>query len=120
MLEAATVVAALANRRCGRCHDTGPEVNPASPVLSGTVDAEAAWLLQVTDAFTRSPVVAHLRDRLAAALPAPDPQPHPRSPPPPPASGNHQEPPGFASGRTVRLSVRFCVRHFGPAGARAA
>ncbi|SEG54398.1 hypothetical protein SAMN05216223_106120 [Actinacidiphila yanglinensis] len=66
VVEAAAIAAALANRRCGRCHDAGAEPAPPPHVVSGTVDAEAAWLLQVTDAFTRSPVVAHVRARVAA------------------------------------------------------
>ena len=66
VVEAATIAAALENRRTGRCHDAGAEAVPAPHVVSGTVDAESAWLLQVTEAFLHSPVVAQVRERVRA------------------------------------------------------
>ncbi|NUS16123.1 MAG: hypothetical protein HOY69_32775 [Streptomyces sp.] len=52
-LEAEAITAALANRRTGR----RPGDASAEPVrpwpVAGTLDAETAWLLQVTDAFVR-------------------------------------------------------------------
>lgn len=47
--EAAAISAALANRRAGRC-PAAEAVPPTWPV-AGTLDAETAWLLEVTHAF---------------------------------------------------------------------
>ncbi|WP_406172330.1 MAB_1171c family putative transporter [Streptomyces sp. NBC_00996] len=67
VVEAAMIAAALENRRAGRRYGGAPDANQASYAVPGTVDAEAAWLLQVTDAFTRSAVVADVRSRVRAA-----------------------------------------------------
>jgi predicted pyridoxine 5'-phosphate oxidase superfamily flavin-nucleotide-binding protein len=69
ILEAATIAAALENKQAG--HRPAPAV-PAGPApqprpLAGTIDAEAVWLIEVTAAFTASPAVADVRDRVRAA-----------------------------------------------------
>jgi hypothetical protein len=86
VLEAATIAAALENKRAGRRHSAqGAPTAGAAPqppaAVAATVAAETAWLLEVTAAFTGSPAVAAVRRRVrrAAAGPgdtaaAPDPQ----------------------------------------------
>ncbi|MFI0900234.1 MAB_1171c family putative transporter [Streptomyces sp. NPDC020983] len=51
--EAAAIAAALANRRAGR-RPEAEAVRPTWPV-AGTLDAETAWLLEVTHAFVAPP-----------------------------------------------------------------
>ncbi|MET9220837.1 MAB_1171c family putative transporter [Streptomyces sp. NPDC003300] len=68
VLEAATIAAALENKRAGRlCEGTAAErfapPGHTPPTVPGTVEAEAAWLLEVTAAFTSSPTVAAVRHR---------------------------------------------------------
>lgn len=53
-LEAAAITAALANRRSGRRPDAAATDAPAPWPVAGTLDAETAWLLQVTRAFVRT------------------------------------------------------------------
>ncbi|MEW1865751.1 MAB_1171c family putative transporter [Streptomyces sp. NPDC088194] len=73
VLEAATIAAALENKRAGRrCDAAGaPRQAPAAPApppVPGTVAAETAWLLEVTAAFTGSPAVADVRRRVRHAV----------------------------------------------------
>lgn len=68
VLEAATIAAALENKRAGRLSEgtrAGLPAHPGHtpPTVPGTVEAEAAWLLKVTAAFTSSPAVADVRRR---------------------------------------------------------
>ena len=62
LLEAASIALALANLRDGR--KVGAEQDTAigdDASERGSVEAEAAWLLRVTEEFTRSPLVARIR-----------------------------------------------------------
>ncbi|MBD0738406.1 MAB_1171c family putative transporter [Streptomyces sp. CBMA29] len=68
VLEAATIAAALENKRAGRLGEGTAAERSAPPghtppTVPGTVEAEAAWLLEVTAAFTSSPTVAAVRHR---------------------------------------------------------
>ncbi|PWI42190.1 MAB_1171c family putative transporter [Streptomyces sp. ICBB 8177] len=63
--EAATLAAALENRRHGRRHGEDPEAGHPAPTLPGTIDAEALWLVQVAEAFRGSEVSAYVRGRAA-------------------------------------------------------
>lgn len=65
VVEAAVMAAALENKRAGRCHKTAADAEAPTP-LARTVEAEAAWLLQVTAAFTGSAVVQDIRSRARA------------------------------------------------------
>ncbi|MEU5087778.1 MAB_1171c family putative transporter [Streptomyces sp. NPDC021356] len=61
VVEAAVIAVALENKRAG-LRQAAARAGGATPVpLPRTVEAEAAWLLKVTGAFTRSPTVAHIR-----------------------------------------------------------
>lgn len=53
--EAAAIAAALENRRLGRRPGSVAEDSGCAPIMTvpGTLEAEAAWLLRVTDAFVR-------------------------------------------------------------------
>ncbi|MFI9271121.1 MAB_1171c family putative transporter [Kitasatospora sp. NPDC052896] len=64
--EAALLAAALEARGSGRRRLGGPAGRGAPRPVPGTVDAEADWLLTVTEAFTRSPEVAEIRRRVRA------------------------------------------------------
>ena len=72
LIEAASIAVALANLRAGRRLED-PEACEAREALSdaagtsGTVDAEAAWLLRVTEAFAGSPIVPRVLELLAAS-----------------------------------------------------
>jgi hypothetical protein len=68
VLEAALLAAALETRRAGRRPGGDPAAGWApQPVPgTGTVAAEAAWLLRVAAAFAHAPVVAEVRARAAA------------------------------------------------------
>ena len=66
VVEAAVMAAALENKRAGRRCDAEAPPDPQTAPPARTVDAEAAWLLLVTAAFTRSPVVADVRARARA------------------------------------------------------
>lgn len=66
VVEAAVMAAALENKRAGRRCDTEAPPDPPTAPPARTVDAEADWLLSVTAAFTRSPVVAGVRGRARA------------------------------------------------------
>ncbi|MEU9336336.1 MAB_1171c family putative transporter [Streptomyces sp. NPDC048290] len=71
--EAAAVAAAIEAATAGHRHReagtaappcaTGPLVPASAPAGGGTVDAEAAWLTQVAEAFTTSVAVEHVRHR---------------------------------------------------------
>ncbi|WP_329128553.1 hypothetical protein OG552_00425 [Streptomyces sp. NBC_01476] len=70
VVEAAVIAAALENRRAGRLPDGAPESReyghgPRTALLE-TVEDEAAWLVQVTRAFARSPAVEDVRNRVRA------------------------------------------------------
>lgn len=71
VVEAATIAAALEHRAAGRAITLpdGPAVPQPAQAVAGTVDAETAWLLRVTSAFTGSPVVAGARHRARAGVP---------------------------------------------------
>lgn len=74
VLEAATIAAALENKRAGRRSDAGGRravfaQHTPSPVQA-TVAAETAWLMEVTAAFTGSPAVADVRRRARLAVDA--------------------------------------------------
>lgn len=69
VVEAAVIAAALEHKRADRPHEAVPARGGAggAPVpLPRTVEAEAAWLLEVTAAFTRSATVAGVRARARA------------------------------------------------------
>jgi hypothetical protein len=58
LIEAASIAAALANLRSGHRVGGGRDTQPSNTAHeAGSVDDEAAWLVQVSRAFTRSPVV---------------------------------------------------------------
>jgi hypothetical protein len=64
VVEAATIVAALESRRTGRgLGDGGSGAAHAVQAVPRTVEAEADWLLEVTDAFLHSSVMEHVRRR---------------------------------------------------------
>jgi hypothetical protein len=65
LVEAASIATALENLRAGRKLEA-PDAReaPLVPAASGTVAAEAAWLLKVTAAYTGSPVIPQVVDRL--------------------------------------------------------
>jgi hypothetical protein len=65
LVEAASIATALENLRAGRKLEA-PDARevPLVPAASGTVAAEAAWLLKVTDAYTGSPIIPQVVDRL--------------------------------------------------------
>lgn len=70
VVEAAVIAAALENRRAGRLPGLGPESpgyghGPHTAYLE-TVEDEAAWLVQVTHAFTASATVRDVRNRVRA------------------------------------------------------
>jgi hypothetical protein len=66
LLEAASLTAALEAHRAG--HRPGPaRADAAGHSPHPTLNAEITWLLQVTDAFTHSPVIPHVRRRARAA-----------------------------------------------------
>jgi hypothetical protein len=68
LVEAAIIAAALeAQHADHRYHDdlsTAPELRPIAP----GIDAEARWLIKVSAAFTRSPIVAAIRYRVREEL----------------------------------------------------
>ncbi|GAB2691053.1 MAB_1171c family putative transporter [Kitasatospora kifunensis] len=71
LVEAATLAAALEAGRAGRraCGPTAPVACVTQPVPGpGTVDAEADWLIQVTEAFGGCAEVAEVRRRAVAEL----------------------------------------------------
>ncbi|MFJ3799100.1 MAB_1171c family putative transporter [Streptomyces sp. NPDC090088] len=71
VLEAAVIAAALADRRAGRLYDGAPgRAGPTPSARLETVEDEAAWLVRVARAFTRSPVVRDIRDRAHAQVTA--------------------------------------------------
>ncbi|MEU5613552.1 MAB_1171c family putative transporter [Streptomyces sparsogenes] len=64
VLEAAVIAAALENKRAGRPRGGTPDPSRRTPAARlETTEDEAAWLVRVTRAFTRSPVVGEVRDR---------------------------------------------------------
>jgi hypothetical protein len=68
LMEAAVIAAALEAQRIGHRYQsdscTVPELRPLAP----SIDAEARWLIRVSAAFTRSPIVAAIRQRVRAEL----------------------------------------------------
>jgi hypothetical protein len=65
LAEAASIATALENLRAGRkLDDPDAREVPLAPAASGTVAAEAAWLLEVTAAYTGSPLIPRVVDRL--------------------------------------------------------
>ena len=65
LAEAASIATALENLRAGRkLDDPDAREVPLAPAASGTVTAEAAWLLKVTAAYTGSPIIPQVVDRL--------------------------------------------------------
>jgi hypothetical protein len=67
VLEAAALAAALEARRSGRAGGAPAGPGWVPQPVSGTVAAEAAWLLQVAAAFAGSRLVAEVRQRARAA-----------------------------------------------------
>ncbi|OMI39966.1 MAB_1171c family putative transporter [Streptomyces sparsogenes] len=64
VVEAAVIAAALENKRAGRPRGGTPGPGRRTPAERlETTEDEAAWLVRVTHAFTRSPVVGEVRDR---------------------------------------------------------
>lgn len=58
LIEAVSIAAALANLRCGRkVEPVEGAPSAGDPHEHGSVEAEAAWLVRVTEQFTRSPLV---------------------------------------------------------------
>lgn len=66
VLEAAQLAAALEHRGAGRPRYRGRPAPHTPRTARDLVDAEASWLLAVTEAFTRSPAVAEVRRRARA------------------------------------------------------
>ncbi|WP_411113030.1 MAB_1171c family putative transporter [Streptomyces sp. 029-5] len=66
VVEAAVIAAALENKRAGQRQDGALPGRAAHtpPPMPGTVEAEAAWLLRVTDAFRHSAAVHAIRGRV--------------------------------------------------------
>ncbi|MFJ9707649.1 MAB_1171c family putative transporter [Streptomyces sp. NPDC101234] len=70
-LEAVVIAAALENKRAGRPYGGTPDqAGPTPSTRLETVEDEAAWLVRVAGAFTRSPVVRDIRDRVRAQVTA--------------------------------------------------
>ncbi|WP_066956644.1 MAB_1171c family putative transporter [Streptomyces lushanensis] len=76
-VEAATIAAALESARAGRTYGhggagaSGATAGLASPPAEDTVDAEAAWLIRVAEAFTFSGAVEYTRRRARDELARP-------------------------------------------------
>ncbi|MYZ41244.1 DUF6545 domain-containing protein, partial [Streptomyces sp. SID4917] len=73
-VEAATIAAALESARAGRTYGDGTAgagAGLASPPAEDTVDAEAAWLISVAEAFTFSGAVEYTRRRARDELTRP-------------------------------------------------
>ncbi|MFF7981766.1 MAB_1171c family putative transporter [Streptomyces sp. NPDC007901] len=71
VLEAAVIAAALEDKRAGRLYDGAPDqAGPTPSARLETVEDEAAWLVRVARAFTRSPVVRDIRERVRAEVTA--------------------------------------------------
>ncbi|MFF3752609.1 MAB_1171c family putative transporter [Streptomyces sp. NPDC002018] len=70
-VEAATVAAALESARAGRTYGDAAAPGLTSPPAEDTVDAEAAWLIAVAEAFTLSAAVEYTRRRAREELARP-------------------------------------------------
>ncbi|MGW6739987.1 MAB_1171c family putative transporter [Streptomyces sp. NPDC055025] len=70
-VEAATIAAALESARAGRRYGDGAAAGLTSPPAEDTVDAEAAWLIRVAEAFTFSGAVEYTRRRAREELARP-------------------------------------------------
>lgn len=69
VFEAAIIAAALEGKRAGTPPTGTPDHNSLTPtVVLETVEDEAAWLVRVTRAFTRSGIVADVRDRIRSQV----------------------------------------------------
>ncbi|MCZ4102394.1 hypothetical protein C8250_036265 [Streptomyces sp. So13.3] len=68
IVEAATIAAALEAARSGRRSTPGGCEGYVPPKVRASVEAEAAWLMQVSDAFIGSPAVERVRCRVRAGL----------------------------------------------------
>jgi hypothetical protein len=75
LTEAATLAAALEGRSAGHPFDGRPSVVPH--VLAADIDAEVAWLIRVSAAFTSSPAVEAVRRRVRHVLRLSDPESRP-------------------------------------------
>ncbi|MDJ0340915.1 hypothetical protein QMK19_09215 [Streptomyces sp. H10-C2] len=68
IVEAATIAAALEAARSGRRSIPGSCEGYVPPEVRASVEAETAWLMQVSDAFIGSPAVELVRCRVRAGL----------------------------------------------------
>ncbi|MEU3464262.1 MAB_1171c family putative transporter [Streptomyces sp. NPDC006733] len=68
IVEAATIAAALEAARAGRRSTAGGCEAYVPPQVRASVEAETAWLIQVSDAFVGSPAVELVRARVRAGL----------------------------------------------------
>ncbi|MEK8171606.1 DUF6545 domain-containing protein [Streptomyces sp. M19] len=67
-VEAATIAAALESARAGNRYGGEDAAGHLTHSIRGTVDAEAAWLIQVSDALAFSTAVEYVRDRVRGEL----------------------------------------------------
>ncbi|MDF9816918.1 MAB_1171c family putative transporter [Streptomyces sp. SPB162] len=81
IVEAATIAAALEAARSGRRSTPGGCEGYVPPKVRASVEAETAWLMQVSDAFVGSPAVERVRRRVRAGLDAGPDGTEPRTPP---------------------------------------
>jgi hypothetical protein len=68
--EAASLAAALEAHRVGHRYHDNPSTAPTPHQLDADIDAEARWLARVSAAFTNSPIVEAVRQRIRAELTA--------------------------------------------------
>ncbi|WP_405365943.1 MAB_1171c family putative transporter [Kitasatospora sp. NBC_00039] len=68
VVEAAALAAALEAARAGHRFPFGPGTGCVPHPVAAGIHEEAAWLVKVAAAYTGSPAVAHVRDRVRAEL----------------------------------------------------